>query len=119
MRDESNYAEALGNSPNLKQIQYLKSAHVILHGDCSLSSSYTSFLPLCHKNWTGVVTLFIHLNKTLQRNCVVFCFRLMFTFIFFSPTLFLNHPSLKSEIPVCASQLLSKQAISIVTLKIS
>lgn len=91
MRGESNYAEALGNSPKLMEIQYLKSPHVILYGDCNLSSSYTSFLPLRYKNGTGAGILFIYLNKTPHRNFVVFCFLLTNVHIYlFPPTLILN-----------------------------
>lgn len=45
VRDESNSAEALGkNSPDLKEMQYLKSPLTILHRGCSMAKSYAQFL---------------------------------------------------------------------------
>lgn len=46
VRDESNSAEAHGNSSDLKEMQCLKPPLVILHGGCSLAESYAQFLPV-------------------------------------------------------------------------
>lgn len=42
-RDETDSAEALGNSPDLKEMHYLKSLFN-LHGGCILDESYAEFL---------------------------------------------------------------------------
>lgn len=44
VRDESDSAEAPGNSPDLKEMQYLKYPLVHLHGGCSLDQSHAELL---------------------------------------------------------------------------